>query len=79
MIPDTPDDPSSVPTGDAKPATTLVSFVVRFVCAGAPAAGAGPGTSWHGLIRHVQSDAERYFTRWPEAEAFMGQFVGLGE
>jgi hypothetical protein len=48
-----------------------VSFVVRFVYDGAPdAAGA-----WHGVVRHVQSEAERYFSRWEDAVAFIARYV----
>jgi hypothetical protein len=36
-----------------------------------------PAGGWHGLIRHVQSDAERYFTQWSDAMAFISQFVAV--
>jgi hypothetical protein len=63
------------------PETDVVSFVVRFVCEGRPAAGGvdspPPATSWHGTIRHVQSDAERRFTRWDDAVAFIAQYIAI--
>ena len=71
-------DPSALPPEpprDPQADTQLASFVVRFVYEAAPAA--GPARDWHGVIRHVQSDAERYFTRWEEAVAFMAAYVQL--
>ncbi len=68
-----PSQPAAQP--DAPPDTNLVSFVIRFV--GQARAGGAPAAGWHGLIRHVQSDAERYFTRWEDAVTFIGQFVDV--
>jgi len=64
--------------------TSLDSFVLRFVHdtgAGEPARGQLPGRpqSWYGMIRHVQSNRERQFTRWSDALAFIAQFVDLSE
>jgi hypothetical protein len=64
------DPPGAEAGSDAE--ARLVSFVIRFVFEGLP-----PGVGWHGVIRHVQSDAERYFTQWEEAVAFIGEFVDV--
>lgn len=57
------------------PPVEIASFVVRVVVeAAADASGA---TRWHGLIRHVQSDAECHFTHWAEAQSFMEDHAGL--
>lgn len=53
----------------------LTSFVLRFVSA--PADDAQAGASWHGVIRHVQTNQERAFTRWSEVEAFIQQYIEL--
>lgn len=49
----------------------LTSFVVRFAHTEAAEG------EWHGLIRHIQSNTERAFTRWEDAVAFMAQYVNL--
>jgi hypothetical protein len=75
------------------PEPNLDSFVLRFVRSGEPATsgaaahraqphGVNDGTqggSWHGVIRHVQSNRERAFSRWADATAFIGEFVDLRE
>lgn len=58
------------------PDTGLDSFVLRFVY-DSPADQTSRPVAWHGVIRHVQSDAECHFTRWEEAATFVAQFVGL--
>ena len=70
-------DPATEPQPQPASDTQLTSFVVRFVHAAAPAA--APARAWHGLIRHVQSDAERYFTRWDEAVAFIAGYVRVDD
>ncbi len=55
----------------------LTSFVLRFVSD--QAADDPATTSWHGVIRHVQTNQERSFTRWAEAQAFIQQYVELNE
>ncbi len=57
----------------------LVSFVLRFVYEGAPEGDAGEpaAPTWHGVIRHVQSSAERHFVRWEEAMGFIGEYVEI--
>ena len=61
-------------TQDALPAgePNLDSFVLRFVH--------GPETNgWHGIVRHVQSNRERAFSRWCDAVSFIGEFVSIEE
>ncbi len=55
----------------------LTSFVLRFVTDRAVGDQAGP--QWRGVIRHVQTNQERHFTRWAEAVAFIEQYVELNE
>ena len=57
--------------------TNVVSFVLRFVFEEPPGGAARPIADWHGVIRHVQSDAERSFTRWADAVAFIEQYVSV--
>jgi hypothetical protein len=66
--------------------TDIVSFVVRFVCEGTfgttidgDAQPAAPAASWHGTIRHVQSNTERRFARWEDAVAFIAQYIDIGQ
>jgi hypothetical protein len=58
----------------------LVSFVLRFVYDEA-SEGATPGEhgaqGWYGIVRHVQSNSERHFTRWEDVSAFVAQYVDL--
>ncbi len=59
----------------------LTSFVLRFVFDQSPevaeSASAPAVQAWHGVIRHVQTNQERHFTRWAEAEAFIAQYIEL--
>ncbi len=59
----------------------LTSFVLRFVFDQPPevaeSASAPVVQTWHGVIRHVQTNQERHFTRWAEAEAFIAQYIEL--
>ncbi len=55
----------------------LTSFVLRFVSDQSP--DAPEAAPWHGVIRHVQTNQERAFTRWAEAVAFIQQYVELNE
>jgi len=60
--------------------TQLISFVVRFVTDAVSSAAtdeAARPSEWHGVIRHVQSDAECHFTRWEEAGAFVARYLNL--
>jgi len=53
----------------------LTSFVLRFVSD--QATPDQTAVTWRGVIRHVQTNQERAFTRWAEAEAFIQQYVEL--
>ncbi len=61
----------------------LTSFVLRFVSDQPPEtaelAPAPASQAWRGVIRHVQTNQERHFTRWAEAVAFIEQYVELTE
>ena len=66
--------------------TNLDSFVVRFVhdtpdsAEGvAPHQATSRAQGWYGMVRHVQSNRERQFTRWADALAFIAEFVDLSE
>ncbi len=55
----------------------LTSFVLRFVSDQTTDDQAA--VAWHGVIRHVQTNQERAFTRWSEVEAFIQQYIELKE
>jgi hypothetical protein len=57
--------------------THVVSFIVRFVYDQAADGDAGLGAGWHGVVRHVQSNEERHFTRWADAVAFIARYVPM--
>ncbi|HQV70876.1 MAG TPA: hypothetical protein PLJ62_12605 [Thermoflexales bacterium] len=48
------------------------SFVLRF-------SSDAENAAWRGLIRHVQTDTERHFTRLDELLDFVGGYVSLDE
>lgn len=52
---------------------SLDSFVLRFVRG--PEDVSHPAISWHGVIRHVQSNRERAFSRWEDAVSFINEFI----
>ncbi len=57
----------------------VTSFVVRFVYEephDQPNEGAG---HWYSVVRHVQSDTERRFTRWEDVVLFLQQYVDLSK
>lgn len=59
--------------------TNVDSFVLRFVRE-APVIEARPdGLTWHGMVRHVQTNRERAFVRWTDALSFICEFVDLRE
>ena len=63
------------------PEANLVSFVLRFVSDQTtdPSEAAVSASSWHGLIRHVQTNEERTFTRWTDAVAFISRYVDIDQ
>ncbi len=59
--------------------TNVDSFVLRFVREASAAEVQGQGSAWRGVIRHVQTNRERSFTRWADALTFIREFVDLCE
>lgn len=59
--------------------TNLDSFILRFVQETRPGEEQRRAPGWHAVIRHVQSDKERHFTRWADALTFISEFVDLRE
>jgi len=59
--------------------TSVDSFVLRFVREGSAVEGYGQGPRWRGVIRHVQSNRERSFTRWADALTFIREYIDLHE
>ncbi len=53
----------------------ISSFVIRFVVDSTSNTKAS--TSYHGFIRHIQSDEELSFSSWDAAVTFMRQYVPL--
>ncbi len=65
-----------------EPEPRLVSFVLRFVREEAPTGDADSAAHvapWHGIIRHVQSNNERHFTRWADAVGFIAEYVEVDD
>ncbi len=61
------------------PEAKVTSFVLRFVHEDPPPHTNGRETDWYSVVRHVQSDTERRFTRWEDLVAFIGQYVDLSK
>lgn len=59
--------------------TDLNSFVLRFMQETGPDEKTRRASAWHGIVRHVQSNTERHFTRWDDALTFISEFVDLRE
>jgi len=59
---------------DDKFSPEVASFLIRFVQDQRPEAG---GLTYRGMVRHVQTDREMFFTCWEEVEAFIQQVVPL--
>ena len=59
--------------------TDFNSFVLRFMQETKPDETARRTAAWHGVVRHVQSNTERHFTRWADASAFIAEYVDLQE
>ncbi len=59
--------------------TTVNSFVLRFVQERPQLTETGIGNPWRGVIRHVQSNQEKRFTRMEDAVSFMVDYLDLSE
>ncbi len=59
-----------------QPPPTISSFVIRFVV-NELAAGERELPTYHGSIRHVQSDETLNFSVWQDAVEFMERYVPL--
>ena len=59
---------------DEKISPDVASFVIRFVRNQRTEL---DGIAYHGMVRHVQTDNEIFFTCWDEVEAFIKQVVPL--
>ena len=57
--------------------TNVVSFVLRFVQETSDVTDDSLRANWHGVIRHVQTDAEQHFTHLADAVTFMARYVKL--
>lgn len=62
----------------ALPPPSISSFVIRFVIDTPDNAEMSP-PSYHGSIRHIQSDEEMNFSSWIEAVAFIRRFIPLDD
>ena len=59
---------------EAKP----ISFVLRFVYEEPPGEVEHRAGHWYSVVRHVQSNTERHFTRWDDVVAVLEAYVNLG-
>jgi hypothetical protein len=59
---------------DDKDSPDVASFVIRIV---RNQSNELEGFAYHGMVRHVQTDKEIYFTCWDEVEEFIQQVVPL--
>jgi len=59
------------------PEAKSVSFVLRFVYEEPPGDGERRAGPWYSVVRHVQSNTERHFTRWDDVVAFIEDYVNL--
>ena len=59
---------------DDKFSPEVASFLIRFVQEQRPESG---GPAYRGMVRHVQTDRELFFTCWEEVEAFIQQVIPL--
>lgn len=57
--------------------TNVDSFVLRFVREAPMLDAHVADPAWRGVIRHVQSNRERPFLRWEDAQAFISEFIDL--
>jgi len=61
------------------PEAKVTSFVLRFVQDEQAGPTQNVAALWYGVIRHVQSDVERRYTRWEDVVAFIEQYVDLSK
>ena len=59
------------------PEAKSVSFVLRFVYEEPPGEAESRAGNWYSVVRHVQSNTERHFTRWDDVVAFIAHYVNL--
>lgn len=59
--------------------TNVDSFVLRFVRETSAGETKAQSPAWRGIIRHVQTNRERSFTRWADALTFISEYVDLHE
>jgi len=59
---------------DDKFSPEVASFLIRFVQEQRPESGE---PAYRGMVRHVQTDRELFFTCWEEVEAFIQQVIPL--
>ena len=60
---------------DEKFSPEVASFLIRFVQDQRRETG---GLAYRGVVRHVQTDRELFFTSWQEVEEFIQQVIPLG-
>jgi hypothetical protein len=58
---------------------TVTSFVVRFVYEERHDDSSQWAGQWYSVVRHVQSDTERRFTRWEDMVLFFEHYVDLSK
>jgi len=56
----------------------ISSFVIRFVIS-KPGDASSEQQSYHGIIRHIQSDEGLSFRSWKEVETFIRRYVPIEE
>ena len=56
----------------------ITSFVIRFVI-NKPGEASSEQPSYHGIIRHIQSDEGLSFRSWKEVETFIRRYVPIEE
>jgi hypothetical protein len=59
------------------PEAKSVSFVLRFVYEEPLGEVERLAGTWYSVVRHVQSNTERHFTRWDDVVAFIEDYVNL--
>jgi hypothetical protein len=57
----------------------VTSFVVRFVYEEEHDPNHDEAGHWYSVVRHVQSNTEKRFTRWEDVVLFLRQYVDLSK